>query len=209
LGREFEGEVRDGLLENATGLLFTDIPFLLAGRLLEIATECRVSMSSSPEETTEPLLYELKRSRSLLCDELALLEAVGDIDCLLLLLGVGDNPLTCGDGRSDSDVRRFGGASEEKPGRFDCHPRNFGEAELPRLAVMGDVPLLPDDDACPLEPVLILLSVGVEDLGVGVDGLFGGVDGLREGVTGRARGGGLQRGAEDDLDINCPKLLLD
>jgi len=74
---------------------------------------------------------------------------------------------------------------------------------------MGDVPLLPDDDACPLEPVLILLSVGVEDLGVGVDGLFGGVDGLREGVTGRARRGGLERGAEDGLDINCPKLLLD
>jgi len=56
LGREFDGEVLDGFLEKAIGLLFTDIPFLLAGGLLEIATECRESMSSSPEETTEPLL---------------------------------------------------------------------------------------------------------------------------------------------------------
>lgn len=57
---------------------------------------------------------------------------------------------------------------------------------------MGDAPLLPEDAAGPLEPVLFLLSVGVEDLGVGVVGLVGGVDGLREGVPGRTTGGGLE-----------------
>lgn len=57
--------------------------------------------------------------------------------------------------------------------------------------------------------MLILLYVGVEDLRVGDVGLFGGVDGLLEGVPGRITGGGLERVAEDGLDITCPKLLLD
>jgi hypothetical protein len=73
------------------------------------------------------LLYEL--NRSLLCDELALLDGVGDIDCLLPLQFMsnplkdeGDPPLERDTGRSDRDVRRFGGASKEKPGSLDCQP---------------------------------------------------------------------------------------
>lgn len=77
-------------------------------------------------------------------------------------------------------MRRFGGASEEKPGIFDCHALIFGEAEFPLLVLMGEVPLAP-------EPVLILLGVGVgvEDLGAGVEALLGGGDGLRDGVEAR------------------------
>lgn len=73
------------------------------------------------------MLHELKRSRSLLWDELALLDGVGDIDRLLPLEPMsnplkdeGDPPLERDNGRSGRDVRRFGGASEEKPGSFNC-----------------------------------------------------------------------------------------
>ena len=76
------------------------------------------SRSSSPEDVAEALLYVLNRSRSTLCDELALLVGVGDIDCLLPLepvsnplKDVGDPPLERDTGRSGRDVRRFGGAS--------------------------------------------------------------------------------------------------
>lgn len=96
----------------------------------------------------------------------------------------------------------------ESPSRFFCHPRNFGEAELPLLALTGEVPRLAFDDVCPLEPVLFLRNVGVKDLG-GVDGLFGGVYGLRDGVAGRRTGGGLERGAEEGRPLICPRLLLD
>ena len=111
----------------------------------------------------------------------SLLEA-GDIDCLpnfepesLLFLDAGEEPLTYDAGRSATEVRRFGGASEEKPGIFDCHALIFGEAEFPLLVLMGEVPLAPD-------PVLIL--PGVEDLGADVEALLGGGDGLRDGVAG-------------------------
>lgn len=73
---------------------------------------------------------------------------------------------------------------------------------------MGDAGLLPQEDACPVEPVLILRSVGVEGLGVGDDGLFG-VEDLCEGVAGREAGDGLARGAEDGLAFNCVTLVLD
>ena len=147
---------------------------------------------------------------------MALLEAVGDIDCLPDLddasfpfLDDGDKPLAWDACRSGREVRRLGGASLEKPSRFACHPRNFGEAELPRFAFTGEIPLLPLDDAGPLEPMLALRRVGVEDRGGGVDGLLGGVEGLREGVADGKTGGGLERGAEDGLPLTCPKLLLD
>lgn len=85
----------------------------------------------------------------------------------------------------------MGGASKEKPGIFDCHALIFGEAELPRLVLMGDVPLTLDETAEPLEPVLILRGVGVEHLGADVEGLLGGGDGLRVGVADRGAGFGL------------------
>lgn len=85
----------------------------------------------------------------------------------------------------------MGGASKEKPGIFDCHPLIFGEAELPRLVLMGEVPLTLGETAVPLEPVLILRGVGVDDLGADVEGLLGGGDGLRVGVADRRAGVGL------------------
>lgn len=128
-----------------------------------------------------------------------LLEAVGDIDCLLNLeveslpfLDAGEEPLTYDAGRSAREVRRLGGASEEKPGIFACHALIFGEAEFPRLVFIGEVPLTPGEAMVPLEPVLILRGVGVEDLGAGVEGLLGGVDGLRDGVPCCGPGGGLE-----------------
>lgn len=87
-----------------------------------------------------------------------------------------------------------------KPGIFDCHPLIFGEAELPRLVLMGEVPLTLGETAVPLEPVLIavplepvliLRGVGVEDLGADVEDLLGGGDGLRVGVADRRAGVGL------------------
>jgi hypothetical protein len=90
--------------------------------------DCIESRSSSPDDVAEALLYELIRSRSILWDEQALLDGVGDIDCLLPLepmstpLKEGDPPLERDTGRSDRDVRRFEGASKGKPGTFDCHP---------------------------------------------------------------------------------------
>lgn len=123
-------------------------------------------------------------------DCLLFLDTVGDIDCRPFL-DAGEEPLTYDDGRSAKEVRRFGGGSEEKPGRFVCHPRSFGEAELPRLVVTGEVPLLPEDDPCPFESLLELRRVGVEDRGVGEEGLVG-VDDLREGVVGLRTAVGLE-----------------
>ena len=71
-----------------------------------------------------------------------------------------------------------------------CHALILGEAELPRLVLTGEFPLIPDEATLP-DPVLILRGVGVEDLGTGVDGLLGGVDGLRDGVACRKLGDGL------------------
>jgi hypothetical protein len=128
-----------------------------------------------------------------------LLEAVGDIDCRLNLevesrpfLDAGEEPLTYDAGRSAREVRRLGGTSEEKPGIFACHALIFGEAEFPRLVFIGEVPLIPGEAMVPLDPVLILRGVGVEDLGAGVEGLLGGVDGLRDGVPCCGPGGGLE-----------------
>ncbi|KAJ6323972.1 hypothetical protein OIU76_011301 [Salix suchowensis] len=42
----------------------------------------------------------------------------------------GEEPLTDDAGQSAREVRRLGGASEEKPGIFDCHALIFGEALL-------------------------------------------------------------------------------
>lgn len=165
------------------------------------------STSSSPDDTKEPLLQELNRSCSLLCVKVLLLHGLGDIDCLpvfddemsLPFLDAGEKPLTCVVGRSDREVRRFGGASDKKPGRFACHACSFGEAEFPRVVFefAGDTPFLPEEDICPLEPELVLRSTGVEDLGVGEMGLFG-VEDLCEGVVGRIIGDGLE---EDGLPL--------
>lgn len=56
---------------------------------------------------------------------------------------------------------------------------------------MGEVPLTLGETAVPLEPVLILRGVGVEDLGADVEDLLGGGDGLRVGVADRGAGVGL------------------
>lgn len=122
-------------------------------------------------------------------------------------MDAGDTPLERDTDRSDKEVRRFGGVSEEKPGRLVCHPRSFGEAEFPRLAFTGETPLFPDENGWLLEILFILRSVGVEDLVVGVDGLAGGGEGLRDGVDDRKAGGGLEREAEEGLD--CTTLLLE
>lgn len=117
----------------------------------------------------------------------------------LPFLDAGEEPLTYVAGRSAREVRRLGGASEEKPGIFVCHALIFGEAEFPRLVFTGEVPLIPGEATVLLDPVLILRGVGVEDLGAGVgdllggvDGLCDGVDGLRDGVAGRRLGVGLE-----------------
>ena len=101
----------------------------------------------------------------------------------LPFLDAGEEPLTYDAGRSASEVRRLGGASEEKPGILVCHALIFGEAEFPRLVLMGEVPLIPDETPGPLEPVLILRGVTLEDLAAGVEGLLGGGDGLLVGVA--------------------------
>ncbi|MCI34986.1 hypothetical protein A2U01_0056207, partial [Trifolium medium] len=97
---------------------------------------------------------------------LLLLEGVGDIDCRLNFdveslpfLDAGDEPLTYVAGRSAKEVRRLGGASEEKPGILVCHALIFGDEEFPRLVLTGEVPLTPDVTTEPLEPVLNLRGV--------------------------------------------------
>lgn len=77
-------------------------------------------------------------------------------ESLPLLEDAGEEPLTYDTGRSASEVRRLGGASEEKPGIFDCHALTLGEDEFPRVVFAGEIPLLPDEPVEPLEPVLIL-----------------------------------------------------
>lgn len=62
-------------------------------------------------------------------------------------LDAGDTALEFDDGNSAREVQRFAGESEEKPGGFVSHPRSFGEAELPRLGLTGEVPLLTGEDA--------------------------------------------------------------
>lgn len=109
----------------------------------------------------------------------------------LPFLVAGEEPLTYVAGRSAREVRRLGGASDENPGILVCHALIFGEAEFPRLVLEGEVPLIPGDATEPLDPMLNLRGVGVEDLGAGVDGLLGGVDGLDDGVECRTLGVGL------------------
>lgn len=83
-----------------------------------------------------------------------------------------------------------------------CHAFIFGDAEFPLLGFTGELPLAPEGAAGPLEPVLILRGVGVEDLGAGVDGLLVGGDGLLVGVEGRKPGGGLEWGPKDCLPLD-------
>lgn len=85
-----------------------------------------------------------------------MLLVVGDIDCLPLLdLDAGEDPLTYDAGRSAIEVRRFGGASKENPGMFDCHTLVFGDAEFPRLVLTGDMPLIPDAATDPEDPAVL------------------------------------------------------
>lgn len=115
------------------------------------------------------------------------------MDCLPDLdpfLDAGEEPLTYDAGLSASEVRRLGGASKEKPGMLDCHAFILGEAELPRLVLTGEAPLTLEGAEAPAEPVLILLGVGVLDLGAGI-ALIGGGDSLLEGEECRKVGGGL------------------
>lgn len=161
------------------------------------------SRSSSADNVADALLYELKWSRSLLMDELALRDGVGDIDCLLPLQFMsnplndeGDPPLERDNGRSDRDVRRFGGASKEKSGWLACQPWTFGEDD-PWLPLTGEPPLLPLEIGS-IELVLILLEAGLGDLRGGVKFLEAGVEYLRDGVADWNSSGGLHR--EDEFD---------
>lgn len=86
----------------------------------------------------------------------------------------------------------MGGASKENPGIFDCHALIFGDAEFPLLVLTGEEPLTCDGAAVPLEPVLNLRGVGVEDLGGGVENFLGEGDGFLVGVECRKLGGGLE-----------------
>lgn len=129
-----------------------------------------------------------------------------DVDSLPFL-DAGDEPLTYDAGRSAKEVRRLGGASEEKPGILVCHALIFGDAEFPRLVLTGEVPLIPDETTGPLEPVLILRGVELEDLEAGVMGLFGGGDGLLDGVACRILGVGLEFGTDEGLPLDCNVLV--
>jgi hypothetical protein len=89
--------------------------------------DCMESRSPSAEDVAEALRYELKRSWSLLFEELALLDGLGDVDFLLPLQSIsnplndeGDPPLERDTGRSDRDVRRLGGTLKEKPASLHC-----------------------------------------------------------------------------------------
>lgn len=86
---------------------------------------------------------------------------------------------------------------------LDCHALIFGEAEFPRLVLIGEVPLTLDGAG---EPVLTLLGVGVVDLGADVS-LLGEGDNLRDGEGDRILGGGLEWVEEDALLLDC-KLLF-
>lgn len=124
-----------------------------------------------------------------------LLEAVGDIDCLLLL-EAGEDPRTYDAGRSANEVLRFGGTSVEKPGMLDCQAFTFGE---------GEFPLLPLELAVPLEPEFNLRGgVVVEALGSGVTDLWDGGDDL---VVGFIIVGGLALAAEDARPLPSKVLL--
>lgn len=108
---------------------------------------------------------------------------MGDIDCLPDLesfLEVGEEPLTYDAGLSANDVRRLGGASDEKPGMLDCHDLILSEAVFPWVFLIGEVRLAFDDTAASVEPVLNLLGVGVRDLGA-IVGLLGGGDSRLDG----------------------------
>lgn len=115
-----------------------------------------------------------------------LLDAVGDIDCLLFL-EAGEDPRTYEAGRSANEVLRFGGTSVENPGMVDCHALTFGE---------GEFPLLPREPVVPLEPVLSLRGVGEETRGTDVVGFRDGGDDLTDEVADLKVAGGLALGAE-------------
>ncbi|KAF5933309.1 hypothetical protein HYC85_029480 [Camellia sinensis] len=125
-------------------------------------------------------------------------KTVGDIDCLPLedeslpFWDAGEEPLTYDAGQSANEVHRLGGASKEKPGIFVCHALIFGDTVFPQLLVTGEIPVIPDEDIVPPDPVLILRRVGAEDLGTGVNGLFGRGDGLCDGVPWQTLGVGLE-----------------
>jgi hypothetical protein len=120
----------------------------------------------------------------------------------------GDPPLERDTGRSDRDVRRFGGASKEKPGWLDCQPWGFGEDDL-WLVLIGELPLLPFEIKS-LEPALILLEAGLGDLRGGVNVLEAGDKDLCGGVAGCKASGGLHREDEfDDLVLVKTVLLYE
>lgn len=127
----------------------------------------------------------------------------------LPFLDAGEEPLTYVAGRSAREVRRLGGASEENPGILVCHALIFGEAELPRLVFIGEVPLIPGEATEVLDPMLVLRGVGVEDLGAGVEGLLGGVDGLGDGLACRRLGVGLELRADDGLPLDWSVLFAE
>jgi len=119
----------------------------------------------------------------------------------------GDPPLERDTGRSDRDVRRFGGASKEKPGSLDCQPWSFGEDGL-LLVLIGEVPPFLFKIGS-LEPVLNLLEAGLGDLRGGVDVLeAGGVEDLRDGAAGCKWSAGLLREEEFDDRVLVNTVLL-
>lgn len=84
----------------------------------------------------------------------------------------GDNPPTRDAARSVIGVRRFGGGSEEQPGRVACQGWSFGETELPWVTFPGDAPLLSLEHGVALEPGLIRRALAIVDWGITDDGLF-------------------------------------
>lgn len=89
-----------------------------------------------------------------------------------------------------------------------CHALIFGEAEFPRLGLIGEEPLTLDGAEVPVEPVLILLGVGVLDLGEDV-GLVGEGDDLLAGEECCMVEGGLEQVAETGLLLDCNVLFPD
>lgn len=105
-------------------------------------------------------------------------------------------------------MQRLGGASEENPGMLVCHTLIFGEAEFPRLVLIGEEPLTLDGAEVPVEPVLILLGVGELDLGADVV-LVGEGDDLLVGEGCRVMEDGLEQVAETGLLLDCNVLFPD
>lgn len=65
-GAELEVTILVGFFGELGALLFENVPILLGAECSELlmGSDCRESMSSSQDDATEPLLWELNRSRS-------------------------------------------------------------------------------------------------------------------------------------------------